>query len=173
MFNRTTVVVSLLCLALPAATFAQGFTQGDKDLTLEGSGASDKDLDNTAFSLEANLGYFFTDNLEGSIRQGLGFTDVPGSDNDWYAATRVALDYHWDMGRWWPFLGANLGYIYGDQVRNTWVASPEGGVKYFMNETTYVLGLIEYEFFFRDSDNISDAFQDGRFVYILGLGVRW
>ena len=42
MFTRTTVVVSLLCLILPAATFAQGFTQGDKVLSLGGSGASDE-----------------------------------------------------------------------------------------------------------------------------------
>ncbi len=173
MVTRVTAVVSLFCLILPAAAFAQGFTQGDKDLTLSGSGSSSKDFDSTAFSIEGYLGYFFTDNLEGMIRQGVGYADVPGSDNNWNASTRVALDYHFDLGRWWPFVGANLGYIYGDQVHDTWVAGPEGGVKFFVNETTYVLGLIEYEFFFDSSDNIDDAFDDGRFVYILGVGFRW
>ncbi len=170
---RVPVVINLLCLILSAATFGQGFTQGDKDLTLTGSGASSKDFDSTTFSIEGYFGYFFTNNIEGMIRQGVGYADVPGADNNWNASTRVAADYHFDLGHWWPFVGVNLGYIYGDQVNDTWVAGPEGGVKYFVNETTYILGLVEYEFFFDSSDNIDDAFDDGRFVYIVGVGFRW
>ena len=56
------------------------------------------------------------------------------------------------MGRWWPFVGGSLGYIYGDAVSDTWVAGPEAGVRYFVNETTFILGLVEYEFFFDNAD---------------------
>jgi len=173
MLTRVTILLSILGLALPAATFAQGFTQGDKDLLLSGSGTSSSDFDNNVFSIAGSLGYFFTDRIEGLIRQDVLFADAEGSGSNWNGATRVALDYHFDMGRVWPFIGVTLGYIYGDQVNDTWMAGPEGGVKVFVNDTTYILGMIEYDFFFDDSNNIEDAFDDGRFVYLLGIGFRW
>jgi hypothetical protein len=173
MFIRTTVVASLLCLALPAATFAQGFTQGDKTLALSGTGQNDRDYVNFIFSLEGQLSYFFTDRVEGLIQQNIDWIDVPGSDEDWSGSTRAGLRYNWDMGRWWPFLGVDLGYIYGDRVRDQWVAGPEAGVRYFVNETTFILGQIQYEFFFRNTSDATDAFDDGRFLYTLGIGFRW
>ena len=72
---------------------------------------------------------------------------------------------------WQPFIGAQLGYIYGDNTSDTWVAGPEAGVKYFINSTTFVVGAVEYQFFFDDSDDASDNFDDGQFIYSLGLGV--
>jgi hypothetical protein len=103
----------------------------------------------------------------------LTFNDVTGSDDEWAAATRVAVDYNFDMGRFWPFVGGSFGYVYGDAVEDTFVAGPEVGLRYFVNETTFVLGLVEYEFFFEDSDEAEDAFDDGRFVYTLAMGFRW
>jgi hypothetical protein len=164
MLNRIAAVVSLFCLMLPAAAFAQGFTQGDRTLSLGGSGASDNEFVDNSFTFEGELGYFFTDAWEMALRQGLAFNNASGSDDEWAAATRVALDYNFDMGRWWPLVGASLGYIYGDAVSDTWVAGPEAGVRYFVNETTFITGLVEYEFFFDDADEATDAFDDGRFV---------
>jgi outer membrane protein W len=173
MFTRATAVVGLVCLVLPGAVLAQGFTQGDKVFSLGGSGASDDEFIDNDFTFEGSLGYFFTDNLEVALRQGLTYNDVAGDDDQWAAATRVALDYNFDMGRIWPFVGVSLGYVYGDAVSDTWVAGPEVGVRYFVNNTTFILGMVEYEFFFDDADEAEDAFDDGRFVYTLSLGVRW
>jgi hypothetical protein len=173
MSTRTTVVVGLLCLALSAATFAQGFTQGDKVLTLSGTGQNDNDFADFIFSIEGQFGYFFTNNIEGLFQQNIDWVDVPGSDDDWGGATRVGLRYNWDMGRLWPFVGADLGYIYGDRVRDTWTAGPEAGVRYFVNETTFILGQVQYEFFFRNTSDVNHAFDDGRWLYTLGMGFRW
>lgn len=170
---RTTVVVGLLCLALPVATFAQGFTQGDKVLSLGGSGVSDDDFGENNFTVEGSFDYFFTDNISGAIRQGVSFIDTAGSDNDWSLSTRVALDYNFDMGRLWPFIGGNFGYLYGDFIDDTFVAGPEAGVRYFVNETTFILGSVEYAFFFDEADEADSAFDDGRFVYTLAMGFRW
>ena len=63
--------------------------------------------------------------------------------------------------------------MYGDAVEDTWVAGPEGGLKLFVNDTTFILGQIAYDFFFEDSDDADDAFDDGRWVYTLGIGFRW
>ena len=73
---------AVLCLGiflLPGITMAQeqyGFTPQDWDFTLQGSGSSDDELDNTTLSFEFSLGYFLTSGLELGLRQGLGYSDA-------------------------------------------------------------------------------------------------
>jgi hypothetical protein len=168
MFKRVSVAVGILCLVLPVGAFAQGFMQGDKELMLNASGASDNDFDNTIFSIAGDLGYFFTPNIEGSIRQGVSFTDTEASGSSLNASTRGAVDYHFDMGRWWPFVGANIGYIYGEDVSEDWALGFEGGLKYFVNETTFIHGRVEYQWLLDGDDD-----DDGQWVYVVGIGFRW
>jgi len=169
MLTRVAVAAGILCLILPASGFGQGFSQGDKTLQLSGTGLADKDFDTSAFSLQGALGYFFTDRIEGAVRQDLAFADV--GDSSWSAATRVALDYNFDLGRIWPLVGASIGYVYGDDVHDTWVGGLEGGARIFVNQTTYVLGTAEYEWFFDSGDN--SGFSDGQWIFSLGIGFRW
>jgi hypothetical protein len=82
--------------------------------------------------------------------------------------TALALDWHFDLGQWQPYIGANVGFAYGD-LNDTGFAGPEGGVKYFVNSTTYIEASVAYSWFF-DSDEDLD---DGQFVYGLGIGFRW
>lgn len=173
MKTQMVLLCLIACCMLPAATQGKGFVAEDVTFNLFGSGSSDEDLDNTVFGLESSVGYFFTDSLVGEFRQGLSLIDVPGSDNDWGASTRVALDVYFSTADICPFVGASLGYLYGDAVSDTWVTGPEVGFKWFVNDTTYITALIEYEFFFDDGDEINDAFDDGRFVYSLGIGFKF
>jgi hypothetical protein len=173
MLTRVVTTTSTLCLLLSVVGFAQGFSQGDTALTLSGSGQSDNEFSDNAFNFAGNLSYFLTDAVEVGVRQGVGYSNLSGNDNKWNASTIVGLDYDFDAGRWWPFLGVNLGYIYGDAVNDTWAAGLEGGVRYFVNETTFILGSIQYEWFFDNSSDVTDAFDDGQFVYALGIGFKW
>jgi hypothetical protein len=166
-------MLSILGLVLPAAALGQGFTKGDMEFLLGGAGASDSDFDSTGFTIAANLGYFFSNNFEGLIRQDLLFSDAATGGNDWSGATRVGVQYNFDMGRAWPFIGTNIGLIYGDQVNDTAVWGLEGGLKYFVNTTTFIMGMIGYDVFFEDSDDVGDTFDDGRFVYLVAIGFRW
>jgi len=43
-------------------------------------------------------------------------------------------------------------------------------VKYFVNKTTFITAGIEYQVLFEDTDQADDNFDDGRFVYLLGIG---
>jgi hypothetical protein len=172
MLTRVAVAISVLCLVLPAAAFAQGFTQGDKVLQLNAAGVSENDFDSTIFSIAGDLGYFFTPNVEGSLRQGFSFSDIQGQGSSWNASTRGAADYYFDMGRYWPFVGANIGYIYGHNVSDSWEAGLEGGLKYFVNNTTFIAGMIEYQWFLSGSDN-TIGFSDGQWVYTIGIGFKW
>jgi hypothetical protein len=173
MLTRIVGVICILSLILPAAGLAQGFSQGDKVATLNGSGSSDEDFDNNLFSISGALNYFFTDRIEGAIRQTVSWAKVEGADSTWNAATRVAADYDFDFGRLWPFAGGSLGYIYGDNVKDTWVIGPEVGVRYFVNQTTFLLGMIEWEFFLDRDNNHHDTLEDSIFLYTAGIGFRW
>lgn len=171
---RKLVVSSVAAFALlivPAAAQAQ-FSQGDWELTLAGNGGSDNEFVTNNFSIGGSLGYFLSDQIEVGLRQGITQADVSGSDDIWNYSTRIFGDFHIDLDRWQPFIGAQIGYLYGDSTADTWIAGPEAGVKFFVNSTTFVFGQVEYQFFFEDSDEADDAFNDGQWVYSLGLGVR-
>jgi hypothetical protein len=139
---------------------------------LGGSGSSDESFDGTVFNVEAGLGYFMTDNFEVIWRQGISYADIPGDDN-WNASTRLAFDYNFDMETWYPYLGLNVGYLYGDTVKEQFIAGPEAGVKFFVNDTTFITAGIEYQFLFEDASDADDNFDDGRFVYILAIGFKF
>ena len=157
-------VVAVLAL-LPTVASAQ-FQQGDWELTLTGSGNSDKDFDTTALSVGGTIGYFFTDQIEASFRQTVSFFDSDAGGSSIAATSAVGGDFHFDLDRWQPFIGGSIGYTYGDDVEESFFAGPEGGVKYFVNNTTFIFGQIAYLFNFDESD--SDFFS-----YQLGIGFRW
>ncbi len=164
--------IALLALVLaPGAAMAQ-FQMGDKELTLSGSGSSDNDFDSTNFSVELGLGYFINKNLEALVRQGVAVADNPGA-NSWNGSTRLGLDYHFDFQQFQPFLGAGIGFLYGDSTEETFTAGPEAGLKAFVNSTTFIIASVEYQVLFEDANDADEQFDDGRFVYNLGLGFRW
>ena len=145
-----------------------GPEKGDWELLLGGSGTNDNNFDTGSLSFTGSLGYFLTENLELSVRQNLNWAD--SGDSTYIAATRGALDVHFDLDHVYPFVGLNLGYVYGDQVDETLEAAPEVGVKWFVKRDTFIYGLIEYQFFFNDTDSVDDGFDRGAFVYSLGIG---
>lgn len=46
-------------------------------------------------------------------------------------------------------------------------------MKCFVNDTTFINGGIEYQFLFKDSEDADDNFDNGRFVYIIGIGFKF
>jgi outer membrane protein W len=175
MLRRFSVPAVAVCLLLMAAQARAQFQQGDWALQLGGVGNNSSDFDGVAFSVQGDLAYFLTNEFSLSLRQSIGYSDFTGGEDGggsaWAASTRVAADYHFDMGRWQPYVGGNLGYIYGDGVSDTFHAGPEGGVKYFVNSTTFINFSIEYQFFFDEGED--EELDDGQFVYGLNIGFRW
>jgi hypothetical protein len=169
MLRKVMVVAALLML--PAFSYGY-FEEGDKEITLAGSASNGNDFSGVFIGANGSLGYFITDNLELSLRQSLTYTDVgvPASLN---GSTRVALDFHFDLEAWQPFVGGNFGYVYGDAVNDTFEAAPEAGVKFFVNSTTFIFAMVEYQFFFDSADNADNGFNDGQFLYTLGIGFRF
>jgi len=121
-------VLGLAAIALTSSSAkAQeyGFDAGNWELTLSGSGTNDRDFNSTSFGVDGSIGYFFTDNLEVALRQNITYTDIGATKGSaWNGSTDVALDFHFDLGRWQPFIGANIGYAYGDSTNDTFEAAP-------------------------------------------------
>ena len=164
---RKFVLVALFAMFLvPAAAQAQ-FDEGDWEMFVAGSGASDSGFDNTSLSATVSIGYFFNDNLEAGVRQGIVFSDTDAGGSDFAATTAGFVDFHFDLDRWQPFVGAFIGYSYGDGVDDDGNYGPEGGVKYFVNSTTFIDLNAAYEF------NLEEGLDDGAFFYGLGIGFKW
>lgn len=170
--HRLISIVTMLGLLMIPCVAPAYFQTGDKQLTLSGSGSSDKDFDTTTFAVDVGFGYFYTDYLQGIVRQNVAIADVPG-DNQWNGSTRVGADYNFDFQNWRPFIGATIGYLYGDGVTESFIAGPEAGIKGFVNDTTFIVVSAGYDFLFEDADDADDAFSDGRIIYSLGIGFKW
>ena len=155
-------------------TLAKAQVENPWEMTLGGGAANSADFDGFTGSINGSIGYYFTPELELSLRQNVQYSDLVGSD--WNGSTRIALDYHFrlgDRGQWQPFIGANVGYVYGDSISDTWEAAPEAGVKYYVNSSTFIFAQVEYQFFFDEAEGADDAFEDGQFLWSLGIGFRF
>jgi hypothetical protein len=169
MLRKGMVVAALLML--PSLSYGY-FEEGDKEITFSGQAANGPDWDGFVAGASGSIGYFMTDNLELSLRQSLTYTDI-GVDSSINGSTRVALDFHFDLEQLQPFVGGNFGYVYGDAVNDTFEAAPELGVKYFVNSTTFLFAMAEYQIFFDSADEADAAFDDGQFLYTFGIGFRF
>lgn len=146
--------------------------QGAWEFLLGGSGASDQDFDSNNVSVDVTLGYYLTDTVEVGVRQNIS---VAGNEDDtsWNGATTGFADYVFDFDAFRPFVGVSLGYLYGDDTNDTFIGGPEAGIKYYVKDDAFVFGRVNYDFLFDSGDQIDDNFQDGRFVYSIGLGINF
>jgi len=175
MFRKGLIMAALAAAFVPAFAKAD-FEQGDLELTLGGTANGGRDFDGFSGGINGSIGTFLTDELELGVRQSITYTDVgtaPEAGGQLNGSTRIFADFHFDVGAFQPFIGANIGYVYGDSVADTWAAAPEVGVKYFLNSTTFLYGLAEYQFFFDEADEVDDTFSSGQFIYSLGIGVKF
>ena len=160
--------------ALPApADHDSGGAGGKWELTVSGTGVSDKHLETGTASATAGLSYYLSDVLQLGVRQSVFYIDgVPDDgDSSTNASTRGALDFNFGEGSVRPVIGATVGRVYGDTVNDTWIAGPEAGIKFFFHDNAFLQLLAEYQFFFDDEEGADDAFEDGSFLYTLGFGV--
>ncbi len=179
------VFAGILAASLPFSAAAQqsggvsysdqgyGPQQGDWELTLGGQGSNDKDFDAGSFGASGTLGYFVTDSWELALRQQVSFADSDTAGSRWNGSSRGAIDYHFDFERVQPFVGANFGYRYGDDTEESFLAGLEAGLKYYVKPKTFIFARGEYGWIFDDADEAEDTFDDGRFLYALGIGFNF
>ena len=164
------LVLSLTVGASPAT--AQD-DRGPWEFTLAGTGFSDKDFDTTQLGVDLGLG-FFLGPIEIGGRQTINWADTD-VDDVLSGSTRGFVDLQFDIGPVSPFIGVMLGYVYGDLVKDQFIAGPEAGIKIHVgdDQDTFIFARVEYQFFFEDEDDADSAFEDGQFVYTIGVGFRF
>ena len=200
---RKFVLPALGLMILPAFASAQ-FEAGNFELTLSGAGAISKDTTRDGIGGTVEVGYFATKELELGVRQSLSHISGRGSKDvqtvtttngnftensqvietrgeGWTGSTIGVVDYHFDLGRFQPFVGVFGGYQYTNLDRHTqgvfsgetskihdssWIAGPEAGLKYFVNGTTFVFARAGYDYWFQDHNQ-------SFFTVDLGVGFRF
>jgi hypothetical protein len=180
---RVNAAAITLCLlgALPMAASAQstqfGPDEGEREFSISGTGSSDRNFDSGTFGVTGDLGWYLGRNMVWGFRQSINYASIEGEsieDDFWNGATRGYFNYQFLDNRARPFLGASLGGIYGDGVKDSGFAGLETGLKYYVQTKTYFLARVEYQFFFTESDEIDDAFKDdGAWAYTVGLGYNF
>jgi hypothetical protein len=170
---KYTMIIAGVALLLPGVAAAQdagsafGFGAGDRTATLSGSGINSKDFDDGVYGLAGSIDWFVIDNLALGVRQDVNWAHSDEDDDIWAGVTRLAADYHLNFGRLQPFIGGSAGYVYGDNLDEAWVAGPEGGLKFFVNDTTYLFGQAAYQF------DVDDGFDDGTWIHNVGVGFKF
>jgi hypothetical protein len=161
--------VAALAAPLAPARAATGLVE----FTLAGAGSSDPDLDAAQLSGDAGLGFVLGPVVVGG-RQSITYAGSLSDETDadlWGGSTRGFVDLQFKLGPVAPFVGATGGYAYGDLVEDQFVAGPEGGLKFYLGGS-FIFVRAEYQFFFEDNSGAIDAFDDGQWVFALGVGMR-
>ena len=158
----------------PSAAPLFGPSEGSQEFTLSGTGTNDRHCNSGGFGLAGSYGWYMSRDLELGVRQAVNWTAVNNADDRINGSTRGAVDYHFNVtDRFRPFVGANVGVIYGDGVHDTGIIGPEVGLKYYLNPTTFLLAQGEYQYFFDSGDDIGDNFNNGSYAYTVGLGLNF
>ena len=161
----------LALLAVPAIASAQ-FEAGNYEVTLSGSASAPRSATALQAGAQGSLGYFVTKELEVSVRQSVTYlSDTntgPGVPNNfWGGSTLGAMDYHFDLGAFQPFVGAFGGYEYPGAGHSFAAVGPEAGLKYFVNGTTFVFMSVGYEY------ALNKPAQNSFFTSTLGVGFKF
>lgn len=181
--NKAKLILAVSSLSVASAFTAQAQYQttnpryenlgaeiGDWEITLGGSGSTNQDFDDSLGGVNFSLGYFVTDALEIVGRQSINYSNSSNDSSEFDGSTFGAIDYHFGTSALRPFIGVNFGALYGDNTSDTWAAGLEGGLKFYVKPKTFLFALVNYAWTFDDSDDLDDSFDDGAFLWSVGVG---
>lgn len=147
---------------------------GEREFTLGGGGATNKDFDSSYGGVNFSYGWYTTPTQEFVIRQSINYSNPNNAGQSWNGSTRLAFDQHLTAhGALRPFVGVNVGGVYGDNVTDTFAAGLEGGAKFYVHPRTFIYAMAEYGWFFRHARSVDNNFKDGQFNWGLGVGFNF
>jgi hypothetical protein len=147
--------------------------KGDREFQLSGIGTRNYDSDKMSFGASGSIGWFLTDHHKVGVRQRIQLDQAKNADNLWRGETLGFYDFHFDFEPVQPFVGASLGYAYGERFNDAFVAGPEVGVNFYLGEKTFITLQLEYQFYLEDVNRSDGTFHDGKLVYIISTGFNF
>jgi hypothetical protein len=131
--GRASLIASLLLAATAAATAQTTVsspagdltvrTAGEREFTIGGAGATNKEFDDSFGGVNFAYGWYTSPTHEWVLRQSINYSNPSNGGQAWNGATRIAFDHHIaSHGALRPFVGVNVGGVYGDRVRETFAA---------------------------------------------------
>lgn len=161
----------LSALAIPAVASAEVGAQAE-DITVQGSILANNgpDFDGFTLALQGQVEYFVTDAIGVRLTQTIGYTDVAVAGSALNGSTGIGASWNFNIDQWVPYVACNIGYVYGDNIADSFYLAPEAGVKWYANETTFVFGSVAYQWFFDSDDSVTGSASDGQFLYTVGIG---
>ena len=172
----TASLAMVAAAASPSHSASFGPSAGEREFSIAGTGSNDRNFDSGNFGLVLEHGWYVRDHVVWGIRQSVNYANIQGEsfeDDFWNGATRAYMDYQFGSERARPFVGGSLGYIYGDGVNDSGFAGAEFGVKYYVLTNTYILGRVEYQWYFDSDSDADEAFKDGSYSHTLGIGYNF
>jgi opacity protein-like surface antigen len=147
--------------------------QGNKEIEVAAGFFHSEGSDVGSISGDVGFGYYVAPRLSLGIRQTLSYNFIDDAPDTWLASTIPFVEYSFGQGNVRPFLGAFVGGIYNDD-EGTGTAGPSAGLRWYLNDSTAVVGRYRYEWFF-DDIAIKDATdtRDGNHVVTVGLSFSW
>lgn len=139
---------------------------GDYEATLTGSGLSDDSFDDNNLGVTGSIGYFLTENWLVALKQSVQ-TNATGGSNLVSGRSVFQAAYQFDIGRLQPYIGMNIGATYGAGFKDSATIGPELGLKYYVNESTFLYGNMAYEL------PVEECCNEGTVPYAFGVGFNF
>ena len=152
---------------VPPYTAEVGPRQGDWEGFIGGTGTSNGEFNDNALGVTGSIGYYVLKWLPLSLRQSFAANFGGDVNDNFQYSTTGAIDLQAPLGRFQPFIGGFGGYGYG--ANYSWLTGPEAGIKFYVNESTFILGIFQYGL-------IADKnfeWDDGVAVYSIGMGINF
>lgn len=172
-------VTTLLSIGLSsarAATWAKedpGVT-GVQEFTFAGSGATNTEFSDSSGGATLGYGVYINEDWQAVLRQSINYSNPENGPRRYTGSTKVAFDYIFNLpGSALPFIGANLGTVYGSNFRDSWSGGFEAGVKYYLVSKVFVFAMADYSWNFRHGDDFDDNFEKARLTWSAGLGFNF
>lgn len=169
-------LASAMGLVIASNAAQAGFKPGQISLQLSAGFAHTQDSDVSTLNGDATVSYFLTQGIELGAIQGLNYTFIDDDDDVWNASTVGFANYNFGGpdSTFVPFIGAFAGIVYNDEDA-TGTLGPNGGLKIFVNDTTFASIRYRYEWFVEELEqgDVDDNASDGNHVVTIGLGVNF
>jgi hypothetical protein len=148
-------------------------TEGASELQLSAGFFHTQGSDTGNLNADLSYGYYFTPGWQLGFRQALNYNFIDDHRDFWVATTAPFINYNFIVTDIIvPYLGGFIGLVWNDRDA-TGTIGPQGGVKFFVHDRTFLNLGYRYEFFFNRIKAIEDNASRGNHVFNLGVGFTW